>query len=265
MELLMKNRLTRVWRIITIFTFLLLLSSSYNGKAQTQITPPSSQSATDSNSENEFNSNDTILKWKQSRDFAYMHYLDSLLRKQKDLKADTVRIDETGQIKRSRSSATGESGVNKILNSGPLKVFFWILALIFISFISYNIFFKNGFIGRKKNKLVTGNEEASSQELDDIFKYDQMVSDAEGQNEFNLAIRYLFLKTLKMLADKGLIDFTAEKTNKDYLREMKENSLFEDFQKITRIYEYAWYGKIDIDVKNYHELKQSFILFNETV
>src|SRR5665213_3904696 len=46
--------------------------------------------------------NHEILKWKKSREFAYMHYMDSLLRKQKGLKVDTVSIDEkSGKINRS--------------------------------------------------------------------------------------------------------------------------------------------------------------------
>ena len=40
------------------------------------------------------NANDSILKWKQGREFDYMAYLDSLLRKEKDLRIDTVSIDK---------------------------------------------------------------------------------------------------------------------------------------------------------------------------
>src|SRR5665647_3380496 len=36
--------------------------------------------------------NDSLQKWKQNREFAYMNYLDSLLRKKTGLKVDTVSI-----------------------------------------------------------------------------------------------------------------------------------------------------------------------------
>ena len=35
---------------------------------------------------------DKIVKWKQNREFSYIHYLDSLLRNQKDIKSDRRRI-----------------------------------------------------------------------------------------------------------------------------------------------------------------------------
>ncbi|MEO7834731.1 MAG: hypothetical protein ABIR50_05385, partial [Ginsengibacter sp.] len=63
---------------------LLLILFEYNGNAQTQRfqLPPdtTSQKLISKN-------NDSILKWRQSREFAYMNYLDSLLRKEKNLKA----------------------------------------------------------------------------------------------------------------------------------------------------------------------------------
>src|SRR5450755_1820394 len=48
-------------------------------------------------------SNDSILKWKRGREFGYMAYLDSLLRKKTDLQIETVSIDN-GTVHRSRTT-----------------------------------------------------------------------------------------------------------------------------------------------------------------
>lgn len=250
------------YKLAKFLCLLLLIFGTYNGHTQTQ----NFQLPRDTVSQKQLlNNDDSILKWKQSREFTYMHYLDSVLRKEKNIKADTVSIDESGKITRNQRSENNASGLNRILNSLPLRIFFWILALIFIGFISYKVFFKNGIFRRRKNKLIAENEEGLRHDLEEFSKYDALISDAENKNELNLATRYLFLKTLKTLSDKGFIDFTAEKTNKEYLKEMEQNKFFKQFKKLTRNYEYIWYGKFLIDKNNYHNLKEEFILFNEKV
>ncbi|MEO6905903.1 MAG: hypothetical protein ABI148_06050 [Ginsengibacter sp.] len=246
-----------------VFVYLLLLILfEYNGNAQTQ----SFQLPPDTTSQKLISkNNDSILKWRQSREFAYMHYLDSLLRKEKNLKADTVSLDESGKITRNQHSENKASGFNKVLNSLLLKIFFWSLALLFIGIITFKIFSKTGIFSRKENKLIASNDEDSINDLKEISKYDTLILEAENKNQYNLATRYLFLKTLKTLADKELINFTIEKTNKEYLKEMEQNKSFNQFKVLNHNYEYIWYGKFLIDQKNYLNLKEEFILFNEKV
>jgi hypothetical protein len=212
----------------------------------------------------DYNENDTILKWKRSRDFAYIHYLDSLLRKQKDIKSDTVRFDETsGRIIRNQNSGADVSAFGKILNSLPFRIFFWILAVIFIAFISYKVLFNNGIFGRKRNKLALEIEEQSLEELRDVSEYDSLIGDAEARHDFNDAVRFLFLKTLKNLSDEGLISFTAEKTNQEYLKEMINAPNARAFEALIRGYEFAWYGKHLVSENQYLQLKEAFISFNK--
>ena len=213
-----------------------------------------------------FDDSDKIIKWKRSREFAYMHYLDSLLRIQKDFKSDTVSINEiSGKVIRNHPSVKDSGAFNKILNSLPLKIFFWTLALIFIAFIGYRVLFKNGIFTAKKNKVTAEGDEELSIDLGDFSKYDALISEAENAKNFNLATRYLYLKTLKNLSEKGLINFVPDKTNLDYLHEMETGNYFEEFQSLTHNYEYLWYGKFLIGEKNYQHLKKEFILFNKKV
>ena len=275
MELFMKSK---SW----IFVCLLLLVNAYNIHAQTkdslnrpegievpQYQQKDSLAASDDTSldKNSFSDSDSIVhKWKQSHEFAYMHYLDSLLRKQKDLKSDTVSINEsTGKINRNHPLRRDVSTLNQVLNSLPLKIFFWTLALIFIGFISYKVLFKNGVFTRNKSKYSAEEEEESLHDLDDLLEYDALISVAENNNDFNLATRYLYLKTLKNLSERGFINFTPDKTNKEYLQEMSLNNYSGEFESLTRNYEYAWYGKFLIDANAYQQLKERFNLFNKKV
>ena len=150
------------------------------------------------------------------------------------------------------------------LIAGRSGFFFWSLALFFIAFLSYKIFFKSGVFVRKKKPLAEP-EENSLLELNELSEYDFAISEAENKNEFNVALRYLFLKTLKTLSDKGDINFAAEKTNSDYLIQMSHHTNFEDFKRLTHNYEYVWYGKFFIDKEQYQELKKDFNSFNKNL
>lgn len=209
---------------------------------------------------------DKVMKWRRSREFAYIHYLDSLLRKQKNIRSDTVSINEnSGNIIRKQKPDNEVSAFNKLLNSLPSKIFFWTLAIIFIGVMGYKVLFKNGIFTSKKNKITEENAEDLSAELDDFSKYNALILEAEKHNNFNLGIRYSFLKTLKTLSDRGFINFVPDKTNREYLHEMRSNEYFEEFQSLTRNYEYLWYGKFLIEENDYHLLKEKFILFNKNV
>jgi hypothetical protein len=273
MALLMQYKYQLFLCLLALFVF-----SSLNGDAQThdslilpggeqiqQFLQPDTKTTDTSLQKKNLSDNSQVQKWKESREFSYMRYLDSLLRKQKDLRTDTVSVDEkSGRISRTQRHQRQPSSMNVILNSWPLKLFFWLLAIIFIVFISYKVFFKNGIFASRKPKSIVTNEE-SLQELNEVSAYDNLISEAENKNEYNLATRYWFLKTLKSLSDTGLIHFTSEKTNKEYLREMEQHNYYDEFRELTRDYEYVWYGKFLIDNTKYQKLKEKFHFFNKKI
>lgn len=208
---------------------------------------------------------DSLSKWRQNREFAYMKYLDSLLKNRSDIKSDTVTLDDrVGKVKRKKQS--DYSAANRFLNSLPVRIFFWTLALFFIGFIFYKILFKNGiFEGLKNKKRGSEEEEDGVESLGEFSEYDALIAQAEGNNNFNLSARYLYLKTLKMLYDKGLINFSPDKTNGEYLQEMSSHPHHKQFAALTLNYEYAWYGTFVISRFQYQKLKHEFMEFSKKI
>jgi hypothetical protein len=210
--------------------------------------------------------NDSILKWKQGRDFGYMSYLDSLLRKKTGLRVDTVSIDK-GSVNR-RSGTAGLATSNNsdgFLNSFPVKVFFWMLAVFFIGFIIYKLFFTGVLFDRGNAKA--GDEPANKEPetLNDYSQYNALIREAELKNDFNLSIRYLYLQSLKKLSDSELIIFSPDKPNNLYVQELSGRSYREEFAFLTLNYEYAWYGRFTIGQVRYQKLKEEFILFHKKI
>jgi len=211
------------------------------------------------------NTNDSIIKWRRSREFGYMVYLDSMLRKKTDLRVDTVSIDK-GVLNKTRAATnltTGNS--NNFLNSFGVKVFFWTIAIFFVGFILYKLFFTGGLFAKGNTKAVDESAHKEAEILNDYSAYSLLIYEAESKNDFNLSIRYLYLQSLKKLADSELISFSADKTNNLYVQELSGHTYQQEFAFLTRNYEYVWYGKFMIDKTQYQKLKEEFILFNKKV
>jgi hypothetical protein len=92
--------------------------------------------------------------------------------------------------------------------------------------------------------------------------FDKLVSEAITNGQYRIAIRFLYLKSLKELSLKGLIRWKADKTNHDYINEMRASASGKLFKDMTYLYDYAWYGHIDINENSFNRIKATFEQFN---
>ena len=210
--------------------------------------------------------NDSILALKKSREFGYMVYLDSLLRKKTDLKIDTVSIDKGAGSRRNAATASAQkNNENSFLNSFPVKIFFWAIAIFFIGFVMFKLFFTSGLFTKGNVRPKEEQVIEEPEQLNEFAEYNDLIQEAESKNNFNLAVRYLYLQSLKRLSDRELILFAPDKTNNLYVQELYGQNYQHEFASLTLNYEYAWYGKFAIDSMRYQKLKDEFILFNKKV
>jgi|GEM_PF-627292 len=84
---------------------------------------------------------------------------------------------------------------------------------------------------------------------EDISKidFDELIANALDSKQYKLAVRYFYLKSLKMLSEKGLIELKNNKTNFQYLKEIKSNQIADAFQVTTNTFEWIWYGDFPVD------------------
>ena len=204
---------------------------------------------------------DSIDRFRHSRDFAYMNYIDSLLRKKTILKTDTVTFGKQAVNRRKQKTPEDHSALNKILNSTPVQLFFWLLAIIFIGFILYNLVIKNSFFKRER-KARPEDKAGAEPPLSDASGYLSLIEEAERKEDWTLAVRFLFLRMLAVMADKEIISFSPEKTNHEYLKEVsaKDRNIY---ASLMRSYEYIWYGKFTFGKENYAHLKKTFTDFTD--
>jgi hypothetical protein len=112
---------------------------------------------------------------------------------------------------------------------------------------------------RKKNRKVSEDGEEQSMP-EDIFaiNYQKEIDKAVQQSNYRLAIRLHFLRLLKNMADRGLITYTQDKTNFDYLSELGSTNYYSRFFRATRNYEYSWYGLFPVSNEAYQTIRKDF-------
>ena len=136
------------------------------------------------------------------------------------------------------------------------------LAVVAIVFGIYKSEIKGLFLSNKnKNKLNV------SESLEDIHSidYEKMIEEAIENKNFRYAIRLNYLRSLKILSDKEIIYWKIDKTNREFLREIKLNHLKSKFEKITTDFESIWYGGFEIDRSSCMHLQNYYSDFNSTL
>ncbi len=119
---------------------------------------------------------------------------------------------------------------------------------------------------RKKSKAVPGAEETEEMP-EDIFsiRYQREIDKAAAQGNFRLAVRLHFLRLLKLLAEKNMIRYKQDKTNFDYLVELRPNPYYPHFFRLTRHYEYSWYGHFAVQEEVYRVIRGEFDRFEQEI
>lgn len=95
--------------------------------------------------------------------------------------------------------------------------------------------------------------------------WDMSIAEALRDHDFRLAIRYHFLQLLHRLHDKNLITWHPETTNAEYLLALRKHPRYSEFQSLTRIYEYAWYGDFEVSESMYRQVAGRFNLLNNRI
>ena len=158
---------------------------------------------------------------------------------------------------RERSSANIDPG----LAAGILK-FIAILALaIVLALILRGVL---GLESNPRNKKIAQEEADGMINLEKIEEnihdsdLEAFIRQALQKEEYALALRLYYLSILKELSLRKAIRWKREKTNRQYVLEMRQSPFSEAFEEATRIFEQAWYGGRRVGRKEYDALEPKF-------
>ena len=142
----------------------------------------------------------------------------------------------------------------------PYVLIVILLFLLIKFFLSVNA--RTLFYAKKNKATVALTEEEQIIKNEDI---DELIQKALKKGNYRLAIRYYYLLILRQMGDKGLIAWEPQKTNDDYIKELKNKDLQKPFYHITWLYDYIWYGGFPINESQYLKAEGKFTSMRKTL
>lgn len=145
-------------------------------------------------------------------------------------------------------------------NSGKIILILLVIALIVYVVYRMTGADKTGLWERKNDSLAL--PDFTEKDIH-VIDFDRLINKAAGEKNYRLAIRLWYLKTLKNLSGKDCIKWRPGKTNYEYVTELAQTRYEASFKKLTRDFEYSWYGETTVTGGEYETLKQQFMDFNQ--
>lgn len=135
-----------------------------------------------------------------------------------------------------------------------------ILGLIIWLFVRLNP--GASYLGEQEEPGVSFNDEEEIIQKADISK---LIEEAIANGDYRLAVRYYYLRLLQQLDNNGIIKYEYQKTNADYLAEIKENELQNSVRRIIRLYNFIWYGNFAVSAEDFYRVQENFRSINTTL
>jgi len=202
-------------------------------------------------------------------DTLYKHYDKSKVQIRDIPDKDLMEYQNNEEFNYRKEITTPENYFAKIINK-IINFFFgngnvfgvilkYIIVALFFTFIIIRL------LGFKINKLFYNNKSIDNiipieENIKDInnIDIDNIINIAIKNEDYKKAIRYLFIKTLKQLSSKEIINWQINKTNRDYYYEITDKKIKEQFVNLSHIFSYVWYGNFKIDEITFYEFNRKF-------
>ena len=189
---------------------------------------------------------DSVLSVNADKGFYYKNYMDSLLR-------------ATQMKTRKPRRSVNLSGSNFF--SSVFGIIFWILAIGLFVYLVYRLFLSNSsFLSRTRKNVASDLTVVGEENANDP---DSLLRNAIRSDNYRLAVRYLYLQSLKRLSEKKFIEINTNKTNYEYVNEMRKHKFANEFASLTLQYEYVWYGEYPLDERLFEQIQGGFTQFNK--
>lgn len=141
-----------------------------------------------------------------------------------------------------------------------VKMIFYTLLIILVLFGIYRVVVVNKLYMSYSAK--TALDEGGETEADmDHNTLEQAISNAIKQGNYRLAVRYLYIRSLRALNDRGWIRYHAQATNYDYLQQLQGQPLQPEFRFLTQVYDYVWYGEFPLNAEQFTGVQHRFNQF----
>lgn len=133
--------------------------------------------------------------------------------------------------------------------SGTILAVFFVLFILLLIFVVYK---KRPELFYREKKFMKYNvEEETIYGVD----FNSEIDNALSRKDYQLAVRLVYLQTLKHLSDFRCIDWQTYKTPTEYLYEMKRKGVSDEFRQLTNRFLMVRYGNFEATESTYETVK----------
>ncbi len=143
-----------------------------------------------------------------------------------------------------------------------LQMLLYALILGVIGFLIYRFapFFANRFRQREKkekqDRIILGERLAANETAQNLFNQAEQLA---REGDLRGAIRKGYIALLCELSDRKIIGLAQHKTNRDYLRDVRQRrELYENMNGLTANFERHWYGFETAEISDWEEFRQDY-------
>lgn len=145
------------------------------------------------------------------------------------------------------------------------KIIAIILAASLLIFLIIKLFSGKSLSADKKFVLHENLINDNPEELPEEDTLDNLLRQAVERGDYKMSVRILYLIIIRQLNESKCIQWQKDKTNRDYLNEMRINNGYRGFRELTLIYEIVWYGDKIIGQTDYHTVSKLFMDYQQNL
>lgn len=152
-----------------------------------------------------------------------------------------------------------------VFDKAWFNTLFWIIVIGgFLALLVWFLAMSNVRLFKRRIKSADG-ENLAEAETENIFeiKFEKEIQKAIDASNFRLAVRLMYLRTLKDLSLHNYINYTHEKTNRDYLFQLAGSPYYKNFFRLTRSFDYTWYGHFPLSQESFSVIQNDFNSFKQ--
>lgn len=159
--------------------------------------------------------------------------------------------------------------LSRLFDNLPSGVFdiIWKIAVAAVILFALYWIIKSGVVSPFGKKARKWKEQAGVriEDCPDRISYPALLQDALERRDFIAAVRIRYLYLLRLLDEKGWIEWETGKTNTDYIRELKAADKRAGFRELSRMFDCVCYGHFGLDEELYRKIEARFTGFQKEV
>lgn len=154
---------------------------------------------------------------------------------------------------------------NSLFSSSVAKFIGIMLLLVILIVVVY--FFMQGQKANKDSKVQLAFDSMPDvlEDLPEETDLERFLRTSMDSGDYKTAIRILYIMIIQRMHERNWIIWKKDKTNRDYLNEIRSKRTYSQFREITLFYEIIWYGDNDISGTEFHKLKSLFDSYKGSV